>query len=111
MQPLRALPPRQPPRRVFHCTACDYDADADLNAAANILHRAESTRQPPAAQSHPRPHVTIINAMDYYVVIPMSWRSRGIEHFMVVRGDGFLSAELAAGPGSATGSTPQRSWR
>jgi len=38
---------------VFDCTACGHHADADLNAAANILQRAESARQPPAAQSHP----------------------------------------------------------
>jgi len=37
---------------MFDCTACGHHADADLNAAANILQRAESTRQPPAAQSH-----------------------------------------------------------
>jgi putative transposase len=34
---------------VFDCTACGHHADADINAAANILQRAESTRQPPAA--------------------------------------------------------------
>jgi putative transposase len=34
---------------VFHCTACGHHADADINAAANILQRAESTRQPSAA--------------------------------------------------------------
>ena len=38
---------------VFDCTACGHHTDADLNAAANILQRAESARQPPAAQSHP----------------------------------------------------------
>jgi putative transposase len=34
---------------VFRCRSCGYSADADANAAANILQRAESARQPPAA--------------------------------------------------------------
>jgi len=34
---------------VFDCTACRHHAHADINAAANILQRAESARQPPAA--------------------------------------------------------------
>jgi putative transposase len=36
-------------RTQFRCLGCGYTADADLNAAANILQRAESARQPHAA--------------------------------------------------------------
>ncbi|HVM65224.1 MAG TPA: transposase [Acidimicrobiales bacterium] len=34
---------------VFRCRSCAHTADADVNAAVNILQRAESARQPPAA--------------------------------------------------------------
>jgi putative transposase len=34
---------------VFRCRSCGYTADADANAAANVLQRAESARRPPAA--------------------------------------------------------------
>ena len=50
---------------VFDCTACGHHADADLNAAANILQRAESARQPPLRNRTRDPNVTMINAMDY----------------------------------------------